>query len=214
LRYEKIHQKVEEMDKLNLKFIASFVIVSSIMTATVANAAPVRFNQVTQVVNVKPGKANNGNFSRLRLAGDDVIVGDTDGDDDKKKTATPAPQDDRVITETSSEIVEDEVCDCVEDVVVSKGGFPKWTLLGLGAIPLLFLIKKGDDDPTPTPTTTPTMTPTTTPSMTPTVTPTVEEPVPEPMTLLLFGTGLAGIGLAARRRLGRKNGEDEKESEE
>lgn len=213
------------MEKLNLKFIAAFVIVSSILTATIANAAPVRFNQVTQVVNVKPGKANNGNFSRLRLTGDDVVVGDTDGDDDKKKTNTPpAPQDDRVITETSSEIVEDEVCDCVEDVVISRGGFPKWTLLGLGAIPLLFLIKKGDDDPTPTPTgtppgtqtPTPTATPTITPtpSITPTVTPTVEEPVPEPMTLLLFGSGLAGIGLAARRRLGKKNSEEESETEE
>ena len=206
------------MEKLNIKFIAVVVILCSIMTATIANAAPVRFNQVTQIVNVKPGRANNGNFARLRLTGDDADLNNNDGvnDGDKKKTA-PAPQDDRVITETTSEIVEDEVCDCVEDVVVKKGGFPKWALLGLGAIPLLFLIKKNDKDPTPTPsitpptTQTPTPTITPTPTVTPTVTPTPEEPVPEPMTLLLFGTGLAGIGVAARRRLRKKTEEAEGE---
>jgi hypothetical protein len=33
--------------------------------------------------------------------------------------------------------------------------------------------------------------------------------VPEPMTILLFGTGLASIGLAARRKFGKKgNGPD------
>lgn len=204
------------MEKLNLKFMAAVVTLFSIMTATIANAAPVKFNQVTQVVNVKPGKANSGNFSRLRLTGDEAITGDTNGDNDgdndgdKKKAAAPVQQDDRVITETTSEIVEDEVCDCTDIVPVAKGGFPKWALLGLGAIPLIFLIKKGGDDPTPTPTMT--TTPTTTPSIS---TPTPEEPVPEPMTLLLFGTGLAGIGLAARRRLGKKNdGEGENGTEE
>ncbi len=71
---------------------------------------------------------------------------------------------------------------------------------------MLFLIPPGGDNPegTPTPTETPTATPTITPPPTP-------EPVPEPMTILLFGTGLASVGLAARRRYGKK---DEEKSEE
>jgi hypothetical protein len=57
------------------------------------------------------------------------------------------------------------------------------------------------------------MTPTPTPPMmTPTPPP---EPVPEPMTILLFGTGLASIGLAARRKFGKKGekADDEKGEE-
>ncbi|HLM00336.1 MAG TPA: PEP-CTERM sorting domain-containing protein, partial [Pyrinomonadaceae bacterium] len=65
----------------------------------------------------------------------------------------------------------------------------------------------------PTETPTPTMTPTVTPTMTPKVTPT-PEPVPEPMTILLFGTGLASIGLAARRRLRKRSGEEDNEHDE
>lgn len=46
---------------------------------------------------------------------------------------------------------------------------------------------------------TPTPTP---PPTTPTPPPPV--PVPEPMTIIMFGTGLASIGMAARRRFGKK----------
>jgi hypothetical protein len=201
------------MKNFNLRFSLSVFCIYSILVAFASSvsAAPVRFNQVVQVINAKPGKANTGSFSQLRLAGDDVVsVGD--GDD---KKAAPR-QDDRIITETRFEIVEDDVCDCVEEEVIRRG-FPKWALLGLAAVPLFFLIRTGKT-PTPTPTppstatptpTTPTPTPTTpTPTPTPTppstVTPTPPEPVPEPMTILLFGTGLAGIGVAARKRLGKK----------
>jgi len=187
------------MKNLNFRFflsaLALYSITMAITTATV-KAAPVQFNQVLQVVNAKPGKANTGGFAQLRLAGDDpALTGD------EAKTDEPAaPQDDRVITETRSEIVEEEVCDC-EPIRTPGGGFPYWTL-GFAAVPFLFLIPPGDDDnntPTPTPPTTGTPTGTPTPPT---------EPVPEPMTILLFGTGLASIGMAARRRYGKKNADE------
>lgn len=188
------------MRKPDFKFILSFIVLSSMMFAATAQAAPVQMNQVVQVVNAKPGKAATGGFAELRLDGDDPA---TAGDDDETKKAAPQPpQDDRVITETRSEIVEDDVCDCVAPVIVGAG-FP-YGWLALGAAPLAFLVPPGDDDP-PTGTT-PTPTPSTTPTPPPT-TPTPSAPVPEPMTILLFGTGLAGIGFATRRKLGKKDKE-------
>ena len=190
------------MRNLNFRFILSAVILYSLLAVFSVNAAPVRFNQVTQVINAKPGKAAMGGFSQLRLANGDIIIpGDGDGDDDGKKTK-PA-QDDRVITETRVDVVEEEVCDCEQPPVAAGGISPYYALLGLGAVPFLFFFD--DDDDTKTPTTTPTTTPTMTPTMTPPTTPTPPEPVPEPMTILLFGTGLAGIGLAARRKFGKKD---------
>lgn len=204
-------------------FLAAFSLMSVLTLTFSANAAPVRFDQVVQVVNVKPGNAKTGAFSQLRLANNFISFG-TVGDDDK----TPQQDDERVITETKTDVVEDEVCQCddVQEEIV-KRGFPKWALLGFAAIPLIFILKR-DKDKTPTPTNTPTNTPTETPTMTPTVTPTVTptptmtptmtptptpppEPVPEPMTILLFGTGLAGIGMAARRKFGKKDAEKTEE---
>ncbi len=181
------------MKNLTFRFVLSTVALCSIMmAAAAAKAAPVQFNQVVQIVNAKPGKANTNGFAHLRLASDDPVL---NGSDDPK-TDTP-PQDDRVITEIRSEIVEDEVCDCVAASVVAAG-FP-YGWLALGGVPLLFLIPNGDEVND-----TPTQTPTPTTPMTPTP-PT--EPVPEPMTILLFGTGLASIGLAARRKFGKKDEE-------
>lgn len=187
------------MKNLNTRFFLSALALYSIMmaaTGTAVKAAPVQFNQVVQVVNAKPGKANTGGFAQLRLAGDDLVLTGSD-----TKTDEPAaPQDDRVITETRSEIVEEEVCDCLQPP--TPGGFPYWTL-GFAAIPFLFLIPPGGNDSPSTPTPT---TPTTTP--TGTMTPPPTEPVPEPMTILLFGTGLASIGLAARRRYGKRKDDE------
>jgi hypothetical protein len=80
--------------------------------------------------------------------------------------------------------VEGTICDCGE-ITVPGGGFPKWPLLFLAAIPFFF-IHGCDDCETPTPPTTPT------PPGTP--------EVPEPASLLLFGSGLAAFGAGLRRR--------------
>lgn len=80
--------------------------------------------------------------------------------------------------------VEGTICDCGE-ITVPGGGFPKWPLLFLAAIPFFF-IHGCDDCDTPTPPTTPT------PPGTP--------EIPEPASLLLFGSGLAAFGAGLRRR--------------
>lgn len=209
------------MKNTNLRIAMSAVCLASILAAFIkVEAGPVRFDQVVQIMNAKPGKAETSSFARLSVVSyyDGILVAEDDDDKDKKK----APQQDgRVITETKSDIVEDENCDCEQPE--TGGKFPKWALLGLAAIPIAFiLIKRKKDTPTPTTTPTPTVTPTITPTPTPTpktptptppVTPTPPQPVPEPVTILLFGTGLASIGLAARRRFGKKSDDDEGQDE-
>ncbi|MBA2524527.1 MAG: PEP-CTERM sorting domain-containing protein [Pyrinomonadaceae bacterium] len=106
--------------------------------------------------------------------------------------------------------VEGTICDCGE-ILIPVGGFPKWPLLFLAAIPFFF-IGGGDDINTPPPTftpmppLTPTPTPpgpTPTPPPPPAPTPTPHEPIPEPASLLLFGSGLAALGAGFRRRRAR-----------
>lgn len=200
------------MKNINLKFVLSAICLASFLPGfTKVNAAPVQFNEVIQFVSAKPGVASTGSFSQLSFATDDTGDVASQDDDDKKK---------RVITTTSTEVVQDlENCDCEEVKGDTGSRFPKWALLGLAAIPIaIILIKRKKDTPTPTvtpsipitqtPTVTPTVTVTPTP---PTTTPTPPEPVPEPMTILLFGTGLAGIGMAARKRFGKKENKEEGE---
>jgi hypothetical protein len=79
--------------------------------------------------------------------------------------------------------VEGTICDCGE-ITVPGGGFPKWPLLFLAAIPFFF-IHGCDHCETPTPPSTPPPSP---------------PGVPEPASLLLLGSGLAAFGAGLRRR--------------
>jgi hypothetical protein len=84
--------------------------------------------------------------------------------------------------------VDGTICDCGE--ILIAGGFPKWPLLFLAAVPLAFIPDCDDcrqDEPTPTPTPTPSISPTPTPT-------------PEPASLLLFGSGLVAFGAGLRHR--------------
>ena len=179
------------------------VIALSWVTVAVVQAGPVRISDVTPVVNGNPAKSAAPQL--LVKTSDDpkAVVKQNGGDDTKKTTAAPQQQENpRVIVEDGEPVItqEAEPCNCPADFGTgpfnaTKSGFPYKYLLPLAATPLVALCcTNGGSTPTPTPIIVP-----------PNDTPTPTTPTPEPATILLFGTGLSGIGFAARRWLRKSN---------
>jgi hypothetical protein len=173
--------------------------------AKAVHAEPVRIHQVVQTLSSYQGPAD------LRI-GTVTVTQDPSGNSKTSGTKnddSDGPFDGAVIAPDGSvlpllqdpqklgvEIVEEAeiegtICDCgFFDI---PGGFPKWPLLFLTAVPLVFINDCDDCDENPQSTPTPTPPP-------PTPTPT---PTPEPASLLLFGTGLLAAGAGLRRRYTR-----------
>ena len=172
-----------------------------LMAVGTAQADPVQLNRVAQTLKTLQGTTD----IQLTLIGQDPVTSGA-------KTVTPPgpgigssdPKIDALlsgfpIVSSTGEIGVDDVgeegevdgtiCDCGE-ILIAGGGFPKWPLLFLAAVPIAF-IPDCDDceqaEPTPTPFPTPSPFNSTTPT-------------PEPASLLIFGTGLAAVGAGLRRR--------------
>ena len=196
--------------QLSLKLFA--VLPIFLLSAVPALAEPVKINQVVQTLTSSKGTTD------LRLNNltpqDPVAKGGT------PRSETPGTQGGTknesiipgvmVISETPSlgvDVVEEgevdgTICDCGE-ILIAGGGFPKWPLMFLAAVPLVFINDCDScDDSTSTPTPTP-------PGPTPSPTPT-----PEPASLFLFGSALAAAGAGLRRRYAKAKLAEETKTEE
>lgn len=177
-----------------------------LLTAAPVLAEPVRIHQVVQTVTNSQGTID----VRLNtLVSQDPVAPGTAPQSGSRNETAPASQGgtktDSVlsgVTVTSQgqqlgvEIVEEgevegTICDCGEILIAGAAGFPKWPLLFLAAVPLVFIndCESCNENPTSTPTPGPSSTPTPPPT-----------PTPEPASLLLFGTGLLAAGAGLRRR--------------
>ena len=171
-----------------------------VLTGVPAHAGPIALSDVVQVLS---NYQNPPNLHLRNVSQDPKRVGVEsciDVANSTLSTYVPPPSDSLLagIAVTSPQVdviaegdVDGTVCDCGE-ITVPGGAFPKWPLLFLAGIPLFF-IHGCDHCESDLPPNTPNPLPT----------PSSTTPTPEPATLLLFGTGIAALGVRLRRRYGR-----------
>ena len=144
---------IDLMKNTKIKHLfAGLVLFSTLGMAVSANAAPILFFQLAQATNIKPEKGSAGCFEKCLTKNNlpataNIITEDLPviPGDDKKKTA---PQDERVITVTTAEIVEDDACECADVVVIPPvGGFPAFAYLALPLPALIFAGVADSDNP-------------------------------------------------------------------
>ena len=144
-------------------------------------AETIKFAQVANFDGHRRAIDRSSQF-RFTVAGDGL----TFADGIQSGVQTPQEPDGRRVETVDLGDVTGTVCDCGEiapagpaEAEGSKGGFPKFPLLALAALPGIFCCRDETPNPTPTPPT---------------------NPVPEPVSLLTFASGLGIAGAAALRR--------------
>lgn len=176
-----------------------------LLTVGPAQADPIQVGRVVQTLRTIQGTTD---FQLTLITQDPVLsgtkttapttragIGSSDPKLDALLSGFPiVPQSVDVSVDDVSEEgeVDGTICDCGE-ILIAGGGFPKWPLLFLAAVPIAFIpdcedCEQTEPTPTPTPPTQPTPTPT---------------PTPEPASLLIFGSGLVAVGAGLRRRYNR-----------
>lgn len=207
-----IHGKRHTPRLRHIGSVFAAILCTILLTSGAAQAGPVRINQVLQTVNnlqappeltlISQDPVTTGKGSTTQTTQSSDSVPSTGSSDPKLDsllsgfTLTPGVQQIGVDIFDEGE-VDGTICDCGE-ILIAGGGFPKWPLAFLAAVPLAFIDRSDDcencQQSTPTPTPTPTPPP---PPPPPSPSPT---PVPEPASLLLFGTGLLAFGAGLRHR--------------
>lgn len=187
--------------------VTAFALITSLFSASSVRADSVRINNVVQTLSSNQGPTD------LKLG---ATIATQDPTTPKTSTTTSGTVDPAVVAGAAKpdaggvvvqdpqqigvEIIEEAdvegtICDCGE-FLLPGGAFPKWPLLFLTAVPLVFIndCETCDEPPQLNPTPTP-------PGPTPTPTP----QVPEPASLLLLGSGLVAVAAGLRRRRNRNS---------